>query len=317
MNTSTLIFADLIVWFLLLGSVLSYNTFNKLQLPPNVTSPESAAFDRGGEGPYVTVADGRILKWQGPNVGFVDFAYTSPNRTKDLCDGTNDLNLGPICGRPLALSFNYKSSDLYITDAFFGLLVVGFNGGLATQLPGIYKYLSGIDVESYTGNVYMTDASLTYDIRDMTKPGFKPDSTGRLLKYDPRTQRVTTLLSSLSGAGGPAVSSDRKYVLVPEFANKKIQRYWLQGPKHNTNEVFLTDCGSPKSIKRAINDGEFWVAVENQGQPQGLRVNGSAIVIETVPLTQFMNLSPAVVQEGGNALYVGSSGTDFVGVYTN
>jgi strictosidine synthase len=80
MNTSTLIFADLIVWFLLLGSVLSYNTFNKLQLPPNVTSPESAAFDRGGEGPYVTVADGRILKWQGPNVGFVDFAYTSPDR---------------------------------------------------------------------------------------------------------------------------------------------------------------------------------------------------------------------------------------------
>jgi sugar lactone lactonase YvrE len=151
----------------------------------------------------------------------------------------------------------------------------------------------------------------------MTKPGFKPDSTGRLLKYDPRTQRVTTLLSSLTGAGGPAVSSDRKYVLVPEYASKKIQRYWLQGPKHNTNEVFLTDCGSPKSIKRAINDGEFWVAVENQGQPQGLRVNASSIVLETVPLTQFMNMSPAVVQEGGNALYVGSSGTDFVGVYTN
>ena len=72
---------------------------------------------------------------------------------------------GPICGRPLALSFNYKTSDLYITDAFFGLLVVGFNGGLATLIPGGYKYLSGIDVESYTGNVYMTDASLTYDIR--------------------------------------------------------------------------------------------------------------------------------------------------------
>jgi hypothetical protein len=65
----------------------------------------------------------------------------------------------------VALSFNYRNSDLYITDAFFGLLVVGFNGGLATQVSSGYKYLSGIDVESYSGDVYMTDASLTYDIR--------------------------------------------------------------------------------------------------------------------------------------------------------
>lgn len=100
----------------------------------------------------------------------------------------------------------------------------------------------------------------------MAKPGFTPDSTGRLLKYDPRTQRVTVLLSGLPGVGGPSVSSDRKYVLVPNYVNKKIQRYWLQGPKRNTNEVFLSNCGSPKNIKRALNDGEFWVAVEKKAQ---------------------------------------------------
>ncbi|KAF5774256.1 putative strictosidine synthase transcription factor WD40-like family [Helianthus annuus] len=305
MKTISLLVVKLIVWFLLLGSVLSndYKTFKKLVLPPSVTGPESAAFDRAGEGPYVTVADGRILKWKGPAIGFVDFAYISPNRTKKLCDGTNDLELGPTCGRPVALSFNYKTSDLYITDAFFGLLVVGFNGGLATQLSGGYKYLSGIDVESYTGNVYMTDASLT------------ADSTGKLLKYDPRTQRVTVLMSGLAGAGGPAVSSDRKYVLVPDFVNKKIQRYWLQGPKRGTNEVFMTNFGSPKNIKRAVNDGEFWVAVEKQAQ--GLRINGSAMVLQTVPLTQFSDTTVGVVQEMNDALYVGSSQTDFVGVYTN
>ncbi|GKE14100.1 strictosidine synthase-like 11-like protein, partial [Tanacetum coccineum] len=77
------------------GSVLSseYNTFNQLSLPSSVNGLESAAFDRGGDGPYVIVADGRILKWKGPSIGFVDFAYTSRNRTKNLCDGTNDLNL--------------------------------------------------------------------------------------------------------------------------------------------------------------------------------------------------------------------------------
>ncbi|KAI3703618.1 hypothetical protein L1987_73810 [Smallanthus sonchifolius] len=317
MKTNSLLVVSLFVCFFFLGSVFSndYITFNKLALPPSVTGPESAAFDRAGEGPYVTVADGRILKWKGSAIGFVDFAYTSRNRTKKLCDGTNDLELGPTCGRPMALSFNYKTSALYITDAFFGLLVVGFNGGLATQLSGGYKYLSGIDVESYTGNVYMTDASLTYNIRNMAEPGFTPDSTGRLLKYDPRTQRVTVLMSGLAGGGGPVVSSDRKYVVVPEYGKMEIQRYWLQGPKKGTNEVFMTDIGSPKSIKRAANDAEFWVAVENSKQAQGLRVNGSAIVLQIVPLAQFMDTT--AVQEMNDALYVGSRHADFVGVYTN
>ena len=82
MKTSSLLAATLIITFLLLGSVLSsdYNTFNQLSLPPSVNGLESAAFDRGGEGPYVIVADGRILKWKGSSIGFVDFAYTSPNR---------------------------------------------------------------------------------------------------------------------------------------------------------------------------------------------------------------------------------------------
>lgn len=42
--------------------------------------PESLAFDPNGEGPYTGVADGRILKWQGPALGWTDFAFTTSNR---------------------------------------------------------------------------------------------------------------------------------------------------------------------------------------------------------------------------------------------
>lgn len=42
--------------------------------------PEASAFDRKGGGPYTGIADGRIVKYQGPRVGFTDFAVTSPNR---------------------------------------------------------------------------------------------------------------------------------------------------------------------------------------------------------------------------------------------
>lgn len=62
------------------SGVLPFTLFNKLQLPSSITGPESLAFDLKGEGPYTGVSDGRVLKYQGPAVGFTDFAVTSPNR---------------------------------------------------------------------------------------------------------------------------------------------------------------------------------------------------------------------------------------------
>lgn len=44
------------------------------------SGPESIAFDPAGEGPYVGVSDGRVLKWRGESLGWSDFAYTSANR---------------------------------------------------------------------------------------------------------------------------------------------------------------------------------------------------------------------------------------------
>nr|GEW26318.1 protein strictosidine synthase-like 11-like [Tanacetum cinerariifolium] len=131
---------------------------------------------------------------------------------------------------PQSVAFDLGGEGPYVT------VVDGFNGGLATQLSSGYKYLSGIDVESYSRHVYMTDASLTYDIRNITQPGFTPDSTGRLLKYDPYNQTVTVLLSGLSGVGGPTANIHRDCILVPESVNKTIIRYWLEGPKVGTTE---------------------------------------------------------------------------------
>ncbi|PWA67267.1 strictosidine synthase [Artemisia annua] len=162
-----------------------FDKFNKYDLPTGVTGPESAAFGvLPSNGPFTTVTDGRILKWQGSSIGFVDFAYTTPTRTKQFCDGTTDPNKGPICGRPLALSFQRSTGLLYIADAYFGLLVVGPTGGLATQIVSGFKFLAGVDVNLITGDVYLIDASLTYEIRNTTQPGFQPDSTGRFLRYN-------------------------------------------------------------------------------------------------------------------------------------
>ncbi|XP_024971701.1 protein STRICTOSIDINE SYNTHASE-LIKE 11-like [Cynara cardunculus var. scolymus] len=317
-----------VVFFCVYGNVVygQFTKFDKLTLPRGVIGPEAASF-RGfmAEGPFTTVIDGRIMKWQGPNIGFVDFAYTSPARTKQFCDGTTDPDKGPICGRPLALSFQPITGLLYITDAYFGLLVVGPNGGLATQLAGGFKFASGLDVDLLTGYVYFIDASLTYEIRNTSQTGFNYDSTGRFLRYNPLTRQVSVLLSGLSGGGGPAVSADSTFVLVPKLTGLRVLKYWLVGLRANTTQVLVNVAGNPNKIKRAERLGEFWMAV-SVGQvprrppitPQGVRINSNGVILQTVSFaTEFFNKTISLVQEQSGKLYVGSRFTDFIGVYSN
>ena len=91
-------------------------------------------------------------------------------RIRELCDGTTDPNLGPICGRPFGFSFNLVTGFLYLVDVFLGLFKVGTEGGNATLVAnsagGVpFHFLNGVDVDQFTGDVYFTDASQTIDIR--------------------------------------------------------------------------------------------------------------------------------------------------------
>lgn len=58
---------------------LSHRTLKTFTIFP-APEPESLAFDLTGQGPYVSVSDGRILKYEKPEIGFVEFAYASPIR---------------------------------------------------------------------------------------------------------------------------------------------------------------------------------------------------------------------------------------------
>ena len=91
-------------------------------------------------------------------------------RSKAVCDDTIDQNLGPVCGRPLGLGFNYQTGELYIVDAVSGLLVVGPGRGFATPLDtsaeGVpFGLPDALDVNQLTGKVYFTDANSVYGIR--------------------------------------------------------------------------------------------------------------------------------------------------------
>ncbi|KAF4402521.1 hypothetical protein G4B88_012306 [Cannabis sativa] len=226
--------------------------------------PESYAFDSFGEGPYTGVSDGRIIKWHENQRRWFDFAVTSPNRSR--CEGPHDHHQTEhSCGRPLGLKFNRMSGDLYIADAYMGLLVVGPQGGLATrvatQAQGIpFAFLNGLDIDDRTGLVYFTDSSSHYQRRNYLSLILSGEKTGRLMKYDPQIKEVNVLAENLSFPNGVVVSENGDFLLIAETTTCRIIRYWLQTSKAGTYEVFAELPGFPDNIKKSPRGG-FWVGI--------------------------------------------------------
>lgn len=74
-----------------------------------------------------------------------------------------------ICGRPLGLRFDKRTGELYVADAYFGLMKVGPGGGLAaslaTEAEGVpFGFTNDLDIDD-EGNVYFTDSSTKYQRR--------------------------------------------------------------------------------------------------------------------------------------------------------
>ncbi|KAJ4790806.1 Strictosidine synthase [Rhynchospora pubera] len=230
-----------------------------------VQGPESVAFDPLGRGPYTGVADGRVLFWDGS--AWKDFAWTSPNRS-ELCDpkpsAFSYLKHEHICGRPLGIRFDKKTGDMYIADAYFGLLKVGLEGGLATPLTteaeGVpLKFTNDLDIDE-EGNIYFTDSSSNYQRRNFMQLIFTAEPSGRLLKYDPKTKKTTVLLRDLQFPNGVSMSKDGSFFVFCEGSLGRLSRYWLKGEKAGTSDVFAILPGFPDNV-RTNEKGEFWVAV--------------------------------------------------------
>ncbi|KAI5001899.1 hypothetical protein ZWY2020_026549 [Hordeum vulgare] len=107
------------------------------------------------------------------------------------------------CGRPLGLRFNQKSGDLYVADAYKGLMRVPPGGGEATvlvnQVDGFpLRFTNGVDVDQVTGRVYFTDSSMNYQRSQHEMVTRTGDSTGRLMSYDPHTSDVTVLQAGMT-----------------------------------------------------------------------------------------------------------------------
>ncbi|CAL4885640.1 unnamed protein product [Urochloa decumbens] len=288
--------------------------------------PESVAFDGNDEGPYSGVSDGRILKWNGH--GWSTYAF-SPGYDVKACTASRTRPAEVTeskCGRPLGLRFHYASGNLYIADAYKGLMRVGPGGGeakvLITKVDGVpLRFTNGVDVDQVTGEVFFTDSSMNYQRSQHERVTATRDSTGRLMKYDPSTNHVTVLQSGITYPNGLAISADRTHLVVALTGPCKLMRYWIKGPKAGTSEPLADLPGYPDNV-RADMKGGLWVALhrEKMELPLGpdshllaVRINGDGKVVEAMRGSKSVRPTEVVERKGGK-LYMGSVELPYVAV---
>ncbi|KAL0912862.1 hypothetical protein M5K25_016276 [Dendrobium thyrsiflorum] len=208
----------------------------KLEFSGQLFGPESIEFDPSGRGPYAGLADGRVVRWMGEAVGWETFA------------------LEEQCGRPLGLRFDKKTGDLYIADAYYGLMVVGPEGGLAVSLANTVEgkpilFANDLDIHK-NGSLFFTDTSMRYTRRNHFLILLEGEKTGRLLRYDPLNMTTHVVLNGLAFPNGVQLSADQM-----------VMRFWLEGSKSGQLEVFANLPGFPDNVR--MNDkGQFWVAID-------------------------------------------------------
>lgn len=205
-------------------------------------APEDVALDREGR-IYAGFEDGRIVQLQ--------------------ADGTQPRIFANTQGRPLGLIFDH-SGNLIVADANNGLLLVDKAGVvrvLAIESDGAkFGCLNDLDVAA-DGTIYFTEASSKFPMFQFTADILEHRPNGRLLAYDPKTQKTRTIFKGIYFANGVAVSPDQSFVLVNETGRYRVNRIWLTGPKQSRSEVFIDNLpGFPDGILSNGKD-KFWLAI--------------------------------------------------------
>lgn len=212
--------------------------------------PEDAATGPGGD-IYLSTHDGEILMIDSPSGTLSVFAETG--------------------GRPLGVEFG-PDRRLYVADAYRGLLAIDREGNVEVLADrdgegNAIRYADDLDIAP-DGTVYFSDASTKYgaEANGGTLPASLLDlmehgGHGRVLRYDPASGTVETVLDGLQFANGIALTQDARALLVVETGSYRVLKLWLEGERAGEMDVLVENLpGFPDNINRAA-DGTFWLGL--------------------------------------------------------
>ncbi len=221
---------------------------------PNETLKQSSLLGKGEiSGPEDVDVDSQGNVYAGLNDGTI--IKTTKNGKIDIFSNTH--------GRPLGLHFDAEG-NLIVADAVKGLLSIDTKGQITPLVSEIdghpINFADDLDIAS-NGVIYFSDASTRYGIHVFMRDFFEARPWGRLLSFDPSTQKTSILLTGLYFANGVALSQNEDFVLVTETTRYRVTRYWLKGPKKGTSDIFIDNLpGFPDGISSNRN-GQFWLTL--------------------------------------------------------
>ncbi|MEM7373954.1 MAG: SMP-30/gluconolactonase/LRE family protein [Bacteroidota bacterium] len=215
-----------------------------LSTEPFGAGPEDVAIDSNGF-IYGGLVDGKILRYQ--------------------ADGSQPTVFAETGGRPLGFHFD-TLGNLIVADAEKGLLSVDPTGKVSLLTNTVngetINFADDLEIGA-DGVIYFSDASSKFGVHEFRSDLMEHRPNGSLLSYDPRTGETKKLADGLFFANGIAVSPDQQFLLVVETNKYRVQKYWLQGPKAGSMEIFVDNLpGFPDGISTGEN-GTFWIACPN------------------------------------------------------
>jgi sugar lactone lactonase YvrE len=205
--------------------------------------PEDVEIDADGN-IFVGFEDGRIVRF-------------SP-------DGAHHALLADTGGRPLGMKLD-PQGRLVVCDGYRGLLRIAMDGTietLATEADGVpFRFTNDVDIAP-DGTIYFTDASNRFGPAMKARDDvLEHGGRGRLLRHDPETGRTTVLLDGLQFANGVALAPDGRSVLVAQTGRYDVLRYWLEGERAGSHEVFIENLpGIPDGLSSNGLD-TYWLAL--------------------------------------------------------
>ncbi|XP_057809356.1 protein STRICTOSIDINE SYNTHASE-LIKE 5-like [Salvia miltiorrhiza] len=166
-------------------------------------------------------------------------------------------------GRPLGIVHGVHG-EVIVADAYKGLLNISRNGEmevLSDEAEGLkFKLTDAVDIGP-DGTLYFTDASYKYSVHHAFFDLMEGTPHGRLLSYHPSTKQTTLLLKDLYFANGVAVSADQTFLIVCETPMARCKKYFIQGPRAGSVEMFVENLpGLPDNI-RYDGHGLYWIAL--------------------------------------------------------
>lgn len=176
-----------------------------------------------------------------------------------------------IGGHPLGLAFD-RHGNLLTCVGGMGVYRVSPSGSVARVTDETNRSLVSVIDDSRLrlpddldiaadGRIFFSEATIRYEMADWVTDALEGRGNGRLICHDPNTGRTTTVLRGLVFPNGITMCRDGQSLLFAETWACRISRYWFDGPKKGTREVFVSNLpGYPDNINRG-SKGTFWVAL--------------------------------------------------------